>query len=88
MRFYAFSLYDRYNHVGVSIGPSLVYGISIFVRNAQKRSKMVDCSLRGLGAPIAHVSTFLRGLGAPITLRVYHVAYMHSCEPCDFTHLV
>ena len=88
MRFYAFSLYDRYNHIGVSIGPSLVYGISIFVRNAQKRSKMVDCSLRGLGAPIAHVSTFLRGLGAPITLRVYHVAYTHSSELCDLTHLV
>ena len=88
MRFYAFSLYDRYNHIGVSIGPSLVYGISIFVRNAQKRSKMVDCSLWGLGAPIAHVSTFLRGPGAPITLRVYHVAYIHSSELCDLTHLV
>ena len=47
--------------MSVSIGPSLVHCISIAMRNAQKRSKMVDCSLRGAQPPIAHVSTFLRG---------------------------
>ena len=47
--------------IGVSIGPSLVHCISIAMRNAQKRSKMVDCSLRGAQPPIC----FLMGGTTP-----------------------
>ena len=37
--------------MSVSIGSSLVHGISVVMRNAQKRSKVVDCSLRGAQPP-------------------------------------
>ena len=85
MRFYAFSSYDRFNHIGVSIGPSLVYGVSISMKNAPKWSII---PYGGLGPPLLTSTLFYGGLGAPITLRVYYVAYMHSCEPRDLTHLV
>ena len=40
--------------------------------------------------PLSVFGTVFVGTGALVsnTLRVYHVAYMHSCEPCDLTHLV